>query len=1234
MKRHVPWLERVALATIEHRLVIGLLAVGAFAWGLIVAPFDLSVPFLPRDPVPVDAIPDIGENQQIVFTEWSGRSPQDVEDQITYPLSVSLLGLPGVKSVRGQSMFGISSIYVIFEDDAEFYWSRSRILEKLASLAPGTLPEGVRPALGPDATALGQVFWYTLEGRDPSGRPTGGWDLQELRSIQDFQVRYALLAADGVAEVASIGGFVQEYQVDVDPDAMRAHRVSLEDVARAVSESNLEVGARTIEINRAEYMIRGTGFLEGVEDIERIAVAAREGIPVRLTDLAHVTLGPALRRGALDKGGAEAVGGVVVARHGSNPQQVIEGVKREIARLAPGLPLRVLPDGTESRVTVVPFYDRAGLIEETIATLGSAIFLQILVTVLVIVLMLWHLRSSLLVSGMLPAAVLLTFIAMKTAGVDANIVALSGIAIAVGTIVDMGIVLVENVVRRLEEDPAEDPRLVVARATGEIGPAVITAVLTTVIGFLPVFALEAAEGKLFRPLAFTKTFALLASILVAMLLVPPAAHLLLGRKRTHRVARLAGGVVLIAGGAGIAFVVSAWAGIAIALFGGVEVARFFVRAWPERESRLALIAVAALVVVVTLARAWQPLGPEAGLLANTLLVGLAVGSLLGIFALFQWSYPAMLAWALDHKILALAAPLVCVLFGLTAWLGAPRVLGWLPEDLRRTPPVVAAFHAFPGFGREFMPSLDEGSFLYMPTTMPHASIGEALALVEQLDRSILAIPEVRTVVGKIGRVESALDPAPISMIETIIDYHPEYARDAEGKLVRLWREEIRSPDDIWRSIVAAADILGVTSAPRLQPIETRLVMLQSGFRAPMGIRVHGPDLPTIEAAGLELERILKEVPKVEPSAVFADRVIGKPYLEIEPDRDALARYGISIRRFQEVIDVALGGKRLTTTVEGRERYPVRVRYQRERRDSIEAILQVLVPASGGRQIPLVEVAAIRYARGPEMIRSEDSFPVGYVIFDGRTGYAEVDVVRDAMSAVDAAIERGEWTVPPGVSIVFAGTWEQEQRASRKLALVIPLAMILIFVILHIHFRSSAMTLIVGTSVFVAWSGGFILMWLYGQPWFLNFSLFGANLRDLFQVGPIDLSVAVWVGFLALFGIATDDGVVMGTRLQQVLREERPATVADLRRATVEAGRLRIRACLMTTATTLLALLPVLTSTGRGADVMVPMAIPTFGGMTIELMTLFVVPVLVCFVEEARLTLRGRGASSPIEAALE
>ncbi len=1219
---------------IENKLVAVLLLVLFIGWGTVNAPFNWDTGFLPSNPVAVDAIPDIGENQQIVFTKWDGRSPQDIEDQITYPLTTSLLGIPGVKTIRSSSMFGFSSIYIIFEEDIEFYWSRSRILEKLNSLPSGLLPDGVNPALGPDATGLGQIFWYTLEGRDENGNVTGGWDLHELRSIQDYYVKYALSSASGVSEVASIGGYVQEYQVDVNPELMRQYNIGLNHIVKAVKESNRDIGAQTLEINQAEYLVRGLGYVKSIEDIENAVVTSEDYTAIKIKDVAKVSLGPATRRGILDKEGAEVVGGVVVARYGANPMEVINNVKAKINELSAGLPTKTLADGRTSQVTIVPFYDRTELIQETLGTLNEALTLEILITILVIIIMVFNLRASVLISGLLPVAVLMVFIAMKLFGVDANIVALSGIAIAIGTMVDVGVILSENIIRHLDEDDGtQSINTIVYNATAEVSGAIITAVMTTIISFIPVFTMIGAEGKLFRPLAFTKTFALTASIIVALFLIPPFAAFLFRKKSIQKHFKYAlNGVLIVLGIAAIIY--GYWLGIILIAF-GVTALLNLQNKISDKQANFANIIISASAIVFLLAEYWRPLGVNESIFLNLIFVAIICFGLLGVFGLFIKYYTRILRWCLDNKLLFLSIP---------------------------TAIVIAGFFIMKNTGKEFMPSLNEGSFLLMPTSMPHSGVEENKRVLQQLDMAVASIPEIETVVGKAGRTESALDPAPLSMYENIIQYKPEYMLndkgerqrykvnndgeyvlkngmslraeqreawqslnaieqlipDDDGEFYRNWRPEIQSPDDIWNEIVKVTKLPGVTSAPKLQPIETRLVMLQTGMRAPMGIKVKGQDLKQIEAFGVQLETILKEAEGVKDEAVFADRIVGKPYLLIDIDREKIARYGVSIEEVQNVLKVAVGGMSLTQTVEGRERYGVRVRYPRELRANPTDLQQIYVPVEKGSPIPLSELATIRYEQGPQVIKSEDTFLVGYVLFDKMDGYAEVNVVENAQAMIQSKIDAGELIVPKGINYQFTGTYENQLRAEKTLSVVVPLALAIIFLILYFQFRSVGTSLMVFTGIAVAFAGGFLMIWLYGQSWFLNFSVFGENLRDLFQMHTINLSVAVWVGFIALFGIATDDGVVMATYLTQTFDRNSPETKKEIRASIVEAGEKRIRPCLMTTATTILALLPVLTSTGRGSDIMIPMAIPSFGGMLIALITLFVVPVLYSLKAEVQL----------------
>ncbi|CAM3268251.1 efflux RND transporter permease subunit [Aequorivita lipolytica] len=1270
---------------IENKLVAVLMLIVFVGFGTVYAPFNWNTGILPSDPVAVDAIPDIGENQQIVFTKWDGRSPQDIEDQITYPLTTSLLGIPGVKTIRSSSMFGFSSIYIIFEEDIEFYWSRSRILEKLNSLPSGLLPEGVNPALGPDATGLGQIFWYTLEGRDKDGNVTGGWDLQELRSIQDYYVKYALASASGVSEVASIGGYVKEYQIDVNPELMRQYNISLGAVVKAVKESNKDIGAQTLEINQAEYLVRGLGYVKSVADIENAVVTSENYTSITIKDIANVSLGPAARRGILDKEGAEVVGAVVVARYGANPMEVINNVKEKIKELSTGLPSKILSDGRTSQLTIVPFYDRTELIQETLGTLNEALTLEILITILVIIVMVFNLKASILISGLLPVAVLMVFIAMKFFGVDANIVALSGIAIAIGTMVDVGIILSENIIRHIDEEnekletrnsklEAGSQKLevrsqkleesesslqlptsnfqrlpinkIVYNASAEVSGAIVTAVATTIISFIPVFTMIGAEGKLFRPLAFTKTFALTASIIIALFLIPPFAAFLFKSRNIRKSTNYGiGGLLLVAGFVAVIF--GHWIGLILIGFSFLAFAKLRGKWSKERSSKYSIyLSVAAIVFL--LAEYWRPLGVDKNVFWNLIFVSIICFGLLASFSLFKNYYSRILKWALANRLLFLTIPTTLLILG---------------------------FIIYKNTGKEFMPSLNEGSFLLMPTSMPHAGVEENKRVLQQLDMAVASIPEIETVVGKSGRTESALDPAPLSMYENMIQYKSEYMlndkgerqrykvnddgffirkdsslvanpntdvsssavenyrkngqkvsitvnespnkliADDDGEFFRNWRPEINSPDDIWNEIIRVTKLPGVTSAPKLQPIETRLVMLQTGMRAPMGIKVKGQDLKQIEAFGLELENILKQAEGVKQEAVFADRIVGKPYLLIDINRENLARYGVTVEEVQNVLQVAVGGMSLTQTVEGRERYGVRIRYPRELRADPSDLKKIYVPVEKGSPVPLSELASIRYEQGPQVIKSEDTFLVGYVLFDKLDGFAEVNVVETAQALIQQKIDNGELTVPKGISYKFTGTYENQLRAEKTLSVIVPLALLVIFLILYFQFRSVSTTFMVFTGIAVAFAGGFVMIWFYGQDWFLNFSFFGENLRDLFNIKTINLSVAVWVGFIALFGIATDDGVVMATYLKQTFDKNDPTDIQEIRKSTLEAASKRIRPCLMTTVTTILALLPVLTSTGKGSDIMIPMSIPIFGGMLLDTTSYFLVPVLYSWKKE-------------------
>jgi len=1175
-----------------------------FISGLSVSPFQsnlLSEDF--RSPVAVDAIPDLGENQQIIFTNWHGRSPQDIEDQVTYPLSSQLMGIPGVKSIRTYSFLGLSSIYLIFEENIEFYWSRSRVLEKLNSLPANLLPSGVQPALGPDATPLGQVYLYVLRAYTKSGKEVqGAFDLEEKRTIQDFQVKLMLQATPGVSEVASVGGYVQEFQVQLDPQKMAFHKLSLMNIASAIKKSNLDVGAKTMEYNKVEYLVRGLGFIKDVQDLENVVVDQKEGTPLLLGQIAKVQLVPAFRRGILDDAGKESVGGIVVARYGSNPMEVLKRVRERVESINRSLPLKTMKNGENVQLKVVPYYDRTNVIIETILTLWHALKDEVLIASLVILAFLFHAGSSFLLALILPFGILLTFVWMKMLGIEANVVALSGIAIAIGVMGDIGIVLVENIQKNLEVNPDKDHKRIILEALQEVNFPILVASSTTLISFLPIFFLTGPEGKLFRPLAFTKTLSIVAALVIALTLLPPLSRFLQS---------------------------------------------------PRAKGLNHLLSIPlAILCLLSLSSSWMPLGIKAGFLMNLFFVSVAVAGLLLSFALFYFLYPRSLEMALKHRGKVLILPVLLLILGLNIWFGSANVFSFLPESFRKNSLFSTLTHSFPGLGSEFMPKLKEGSFLYMPTSMPHAG-GEEMAMVlATLDARMAQIPEVKWAVGKAGRAESALDPAPLSMVETIVQYHPEYLmdsnrnrrlfawdhskkeflRDEKGQLIedpdgypyRVWRDKIQSEQDIWDEIVKKCTLPGTTSAPFLQPIEGRVVMLQSGMRAPIGIKVYGDDLALMESFGLELEKLLKQVPGVKESAVFADRIVGKPYLEVEWDREVLARYGISMEHAQKHIEWGVGGGKLSEVVSGRNRYPVTIRFLKEFRDSPEDLEKLLVSTPDGKSaIPISLLAKLHYRKGPQAIKGEDTKLVSYVLFDKLAQLSEGEVVENAKAFLEQKIEDHELLVPPGIYYEFAGSYKNQERANKRLSFIIPLALGIIFLIISLQFGSELITTIVFSSILLAWSGGFTMIWLFSQDWFFNFSLMGIHFRDVFQIHTIHLSVAVWVGFLALFGIATDDGVLISTFIQDEIKKNKPENLQELSQAIMSASIRRARPCLMTSATTILALLPILTSQGKGAEIMIPMAVPIFGGMGIALLTLFINPILFWFYYRWKLGLAGK-----------
>lgn len=1112
--------------------------------------------------VPVDAFPDISENQIIVSTEWPGRSPDDVQDQITYPLTTELQGIPEVRQVRGMSGFGFSQIYVVFEDAVDFYWARTRVLERLSGIG-GLLPSDVHPVLGPDATPLGQIYWYTVDGP---------YDLGTLRTIQDYTIRYALQSVPGVSEVSSIGGFVLEYTVEVDPGRLYSYGIDISQVFDAVSRSNIDIGARTIESSGVEYIIRGTGQLDGIEDLENTFVATVDGFPVTVADVAHVGTGPAFRRGALADHNGEVAGGIIVMRKGANPVDVIEAVEERLAELEPGL-----PEG----ITVNAYYDRRELIEETVDTLSGAIMLEMIITLIVILLFLLHMRSSLIVASSLPYAVLLCFIAMKLFGISANIMSFAGIAIAIGTLVDMGIVVTENI--HLSLSRTGDRTTVLARirdATAEVAPAILTSLGTTIISFVPVFFLTGQSGRLFIPLAWTKTFVLSAAGITALTLIPVLALLFIAREpKVRKKFRL----LLAVLGAGA---LAAWAAWSIEPPAWLPLQRW-------------LLSFAAFAGTSTLlwkvARERLYLHKQEKVTAGIVRV-----------------YTPVLEWCLDHRKTFIAMPLTVILLGMLVISGADTVLKPLDSagfDTAGFRPTAFLRSLFPGMGMEFMPPLDEGSFLFMPSLLNQAGFTETVDAMIAQNSMIAEVPEVDRVVGKAGRADSPLDPAPPGMIETVITLIP---RDE-------WRDGVTS-EDILAELREAASMPGI--APSwLQPIETRILMLQSGIRSSIGCEIHGVDYREIERVAIAIEQILSEVPGAED--VYALRTGRRPYIEIDIDREAAARYGLTVEKVQMTIAAALGGMDATTLISGRERSSVRVMYARDYRDDFADLSRIYVKSMAGAMIPVSLIADIVTTVGPASIRSVDGEVVGYVMLNS-SGRDEGGLVEDADWLLREILE-AEANLPPEERLIdmpagyyfrWVGNYRNQVEARERFRILIPLCLAVIFILMYLQFRTFAIPAIIFFgAVPLAVAGGLLFM----QGWPLLQDLFHTvGLMSTPSGGPIYLTVAVIVGFIALLGICVDDGVLMATYINQLVRREKPSTPGDLRKLVISAGRRRIRPAVMTTVTTIIALIPVILASGRGSELSRPMALPVFGGMLIEFMTMLIVPVVYCWWLEKKL----------------
>jgi len=1031
---------------------------------------------------PVDAIPDLSENQVVVFADWPGRSPQEVEDQVTYPLSVNLQGLAGVKTVRANSMFGFSLVTVIFDDKIDNYFARSRVLERLNYLG-NVLPAGVEPKLGPDATGLGWVYQYYLDV-DPKLAPDGGYDLGRLRAIQDWFVRYQLNAVPGVAEVASVGGFVRQYQIEVSSLRMRAMNVTLQMVMDTVRESNLNVGGKVIEENGMEFVVRGIGLVNSNADLENIVLTLNNGVPVYLKDVATVQVGGDFRRGALDIDGHEAVGGIVVMRTGENAMQVIRDVKAKMAQIAPSLP---------PGVSIKSFYDRSELIDRTLDTLKHALTEEAILVTVVIILFLFHFRSILIVTLPLPLSILVSFILMNQFGITSNIMSLSGIAIAIGVLVDAGIVMAENAIRHCElAEKTKGGRLnkaeslqVTLEAAQQVGRPIFFAMVIIILAFVPVFALTGQEGKLFHPLAFTKTFAMAGSTLLAITLVP-------------------------------------------------ALCATFIR------------------------------GPFHAEDANPLMkILLAI-------------YNPILDWALRFRKTVLGIALMLVVAALVLAFGVPRPL--VDKLSTRSPRFAAKLPR--GMGSEFMPTLNEGSLLFMPVLLPSTSLTEVKRVMAWQDRVIQQTPEVASVGGKLGRSETATDPAPIEMIETTIMLKPE----------AQWRPGMTKEKLVAELEDKLSQMPGYVPG-FLQPIENRILMISTGIRAQVGIKILGDNLDALQQKAFEVERVVRKIPGAV--GVAASRTEGKPYLDIEVDRAAMARYGLRAQDVLDLVEGGIGGDNVSTAISGRERIPIQVRLQRSERGDIERLGDLLVPTPGGQMVPLGTVAKIHREIGPSEIASENGrlrmFVQGNVQGRDLAGFVKETQARLAK----------EISLPPGMTIEWSGQYENQIRAQHTLRLIVPAALFVIFLLLYIVYHSAKEAAHVILAVPFALTGGVFLQWLLGY----NFS------------------VAVWVGYIALFGTAIQTGVVMVVYLDEAVKKKMAErgenySRADLIQAVKDGARLRLRPKVMTVATIVASLLPILWSHRTGAEVMKPLATPVIGGMVSSLACILIVtPVIFAWLRE-------------------
>lgn len=1084
------------------------LLISVLVGGVLTIPISFTTAWLPDLRLSVDALPEIGNHQQIVHTNWEGKSPEEIERQITYPLLTHLMGLPGFKSSRSVSMFGRSSIYLSFDENKDVYWCRSRILEKLNAIPTNLLPVNVEPKLGPNASALGQIYWYSLEAQDGLGQVVDTWPMEELRQINDYYIRYGLQAEEGVAEVSSIGGWKQTFHIQLDPNKMKSLGVQLNEVIQSVRFNNRNTSGHTLEVNRMEYFIRGVGAIENIEDLNLIAVKNIGTDAVFLKDIANIKYDRENRRGILNKAGKDVVGGVVTMEYGANPTKVIKRIESKLAFLKKGLPQKKLENGQKINLKIIPFYNRAELVKENINTLHRTLFIELLIVGIVIFFMMRNWQAAIVIGSMLPFSIALTYLSMRIFNIPANSLSLAGIAIAIGSIVDMGIIWLDHLIELKTEKNTWLERLV--QSASEIFPAIFTATATTIISFLPIIWLQGTEGQLFSPLAITKTIVLVSSFFILFSVLPVLAYFLL-QKKTKNITRTQANIAVVI---------------------GIILLAYFLFDW------------------------------ETNIGVSILRILLFVGVIFG-FQQIRKLFPRILSFIFQYHKQFRWIPFLIIGVGIFSW--------W-------------------NINYSYLPKIDEGAFLLMPTVPDHLGETEIEEILQLLDKAIAQIPEIKEVVGKAGHIDSALDPAPLTMLEILIQYKPEYEINSR----RIWRKHIRNRDDIWEEIISIVkNIPGLSIPPKLQPIETRLLMLQSGIRSSLGIKVFAKDSDKLNFSSKLIEQELRKIPQVDTNTIFVQDWASKPYLDIHFKREQIARLGLNIETVQQYIEIILGKKGISEVELGRNHYLIQLGFPKHFMQQPESLNDIPITLTNGKEVLLGDVAEIRFKKGPMMINGEDGFLTQTVYFNPQFNIGEIKTA----AFVNQHLDEHSSEILNGVSYKIEGNFQDFIRSKKQINLFIIISIMIITIIIYGQFLNWRIVSMILGSILLAVAGGMIGLNIYNS----------INIED---TNDILLNIPVAIGFLALLGIAVDDGVLMATFIKKKLEETKVInTKEQLQQLIIGAGNSRIKPAMMTTATTLLALLPIFWDYGKGIELMRPLAIPLLAGLCFQVLTVFWIPLL-------------------------